>query len=66
MPDKKKDYMDYDFNEFRQQMAAATFFLKEMNEAATYMRWQWETDEAWEEFEKEMNIAKGWLSSWCG
>jgi hypothetical protein len=56
----------YDFEEFKKQMSETTDLLKKMNEAATYMRWQHETDEGWEKFEKEMYIARGWLSSWCG
>jgi hypothetical protein len=67
MSDKKeKSYMDYDFNEFRKQMAEATDLLKKMNEAANYMRWQYEMDEVMKEFEKEVSDASGWLSSWCG
>jgi hypothetical protein len=67
MSDKKeKSYMDYDFNEFRKQMAEATGLLKKMNEAANYMRWQYEMDEVMKEFEREVSDASGWLSSWCG
>jgi hypothetical protein len=63
---KEKSYMDYDFAEFKEQMSQATALLKEMNEAANYMRWQYEMDDAFKEFEKEMHDASGWLSSWCG
>lgn len=63
--EKEKSYLDYDFEKFRKQMNDATALLKQMNEAATYMRWQYETDEAWKDFEREMSIAEGWLSSWC-
>lgn len=62
-----KSYLDYDWDEFRKQMAEVTANLKKMNEAANYMRWQHEMDEAFQEFEKEMNeAANGWLASWCG
>lgn len=60
------DFLTYDFDEFKQRMEEATKLLKQMNEAATYMRWQWEMDEAMKEFEREVAIAGGWLSSWCG
>ena len=63
---KEKSYMDYDFNKFREQMAEATVLLKKMNEAANYMRWQYEMDEVMKEFEREVSDASGWLSSWCG
>ncbi len=62
----KKDYLYYEFEEFKQQMAEATALLKKMNEAAEYMRWQYEMDEVMKEFEKEVERADGWLSSWCG
>ena len=62
----KKDYLYYEFEEFKQQMAEATALLKKMNEAATYMRWQYEMDEVMKEFEREVDTANGWLSSWCG
>lgn len=64
--EKEKSYLDYDFEEFRRQMAEATALLKKMNEAATYMRWQYEMDDAFKEFEREVDVAGGWLSSWCG
>lgn len=63
---KEKSYLDYDFHTFREQMAEATALLKKMNEAANYMRWQYEMDEAFKEFEREVADASGWLSSWCG
>lgn len=63
---KEKSYLDYDFNLFLRQMGRATQVLKEINEAATYMRWQYPQDEVMKEFEKEIDIASGWLSSWCG
>lgn len=67
MSDKKeKSYMDYDFAEFLTQMAEATALLKKMNEAATYMRWQYEMNDVMKEFEREVDTAGGWLSSWCG
>lgn len=67
MSDKKeKSYLDYDFKTFKAQMSEATKLLKEMNEAATYMRWQYEMDEVMKEFEREVDTANGWLSSWCG
>lgn len=56
----------YDFEEFKKQMAEATKILKKMNEAAHYMRWQHEMDEVMKEFEREVDSASGWLSSWCG
>jgi hypothetical protein len=62
----EKSYMDYDFNEFKKQMAEVTANLKKMNEAANYMRWQYEMDEAFKEFEREVADASGWLASWCG
>lgn len=61
-----KSYLDYDYEEFRKQMAEVTANLKKMNEAAEYMRWQYEMDEAFKEFEREVQAASGWLSSWCG
>lgn len=63
-----KDWIGYEWDEFRAQMAEATATLKKMNEAANAMRWQYdvENDEVWEEFTRELNDAKGWLSSWCG
>ena len=61
-----KSYIDYDWDEFRKQMAEVTATLKKMNEAANYMRWQYEMDEAFKEFEREVQDASGWLSSWCG
>lgn len=64
--EKKKSYLDYDFKTFKSQMAEVTQTLKEMNEAAEYMRWQYEMDEVFKEFEKEVDRANGWLSSWCG
>lgn len=65
--EKKKSYLDYDFAEFLTQMSEATKILKQMNEAATAMRWQYnmEDDAAWAEFKRELNITDGWLSSWC-
>ncbi len=67
MSDKKeKSYLDYDFKTFKAQMSEATKLLKEMNEAATYMRWQYEMDEVMKEFEREVDTVNGWLSSWCG
>jgi hypothetical protein len=63
---KEKSYMDYDFETFKAQMEEATALLKKMNEAATYMRWQYEMDEVMKEFEREVSTAGGWLSSWCG
>ena len=62
----KKDYLYYEFETFKAQMAEATALLKKMNEAANYMRWQYEMDETMKEFEREVNDASGWLSSWCG
>jgi hypothetical protein len=62
----KKDYLYYEFDEFKKQMEEATALLKKMNEAAEYMRWQYEMDEVMKEFEKEIQRADGWLSSWCG
>ena len=62
----EKSYMDFNFEDFKQQMAEATSLLSKMNEAATYMRWQYEMDEVMEAFKKEVEIANGWLSSWCG
>lgn len=56
----------YEWAEFRQQMAEVTAKLKQMNKAANYMRWQYEMDEAFKEFEREVQDASGWLSSWCG
>jgi len=61
-----KDYLYYEFEEFKKQMAEATALLKKMNEAANYMRWQYEMDETMKEFEREVADASGWLSSWCG
>lgn len=63
----EKDYLSYEWDEFREQMAQATATLRKMNEAANAMRWQYnmENDEAWAEFKRELNDAKGWLSSWC-
>jgi hypothetical protein len=63
---KEKSYLDYDFAEFLTQMAEATALLKKMNEAANYMRWQYEMNDVMKEFEKEVDNASGWLSSWCG
>jgi len=60
------DYKYYEWAEFREQMADVTAKLKKMNEAANYMRWQYEMDEAFKEFEREVQDASGWLSSWCG
>jgi len=56
----------YDYVEFRRQMAEVTATLRKMNQAANYMRWQYEMDEAFEAFKKEVEDASGWLSSWCG
>lgn len=64
--EKEKSYMDYDFATFKEQMEEATAILKKMNEAANYMRWQYEMDEVMKEFEREVADANGWLSSWCG
>jgi len=60
------DDLYYEFDEFKEQMAEATALLKKMNQAANYMRWQYEMDEVMKEFEKEVADASGWLSSWCG
>lgn len=65
MEDRPK-YLDYDFHTFKEQMKEATATLKKMNEAAEYMRWQYEMDEVMKEFEKEVDRAGGWLASWCG
>lgn len=59
------DYISYDFEEFKKQMAEATALLKKMNEANLHMRWQYPMDEVFEEFQSELNTAEGWLSSWC-
>lgn len=63
---EKDDLGYYDWTEFREQMAEVTAKLKEMNVAANRMRWQYEMDEAFKEFEREIQEASGWLSSWCG
>jgi hypothetical protein len=60
------DDLYYDWEQFRKEMAEATSLLKKINMAANYMRWQYEMDEAMQEFEKEVQCASGWLSSWCG
>ena len=62
----KKDYLYYEFEEFKKQMEEATALLTKMNEAANYMRWQYEMDETMKAFEREVQDASGWLSSWCG
>lgn len=62
----EKSYLDYDFYTFKEQMKEATEILKKMNEAANYMRWQYEMDEVMKEFNNEVQTASGWLSSWCG
>ena len=64
--EKEKSYLDYDFETFKRQMNEATALLKKMSEAVNYMRWQYEMDEDFKEFEKEIQDASGWLSSWCG
>lgn len=64
--EKEKSYLDYDFATFKEQMEEATALLKKMNEAANFMRWQYEMDETMKEFEREVADASGWLSSWCG
>lgn len=56
----------YDFSEFMRQMREATDILKKMRVAAQRMRWQYEMDSVFKEFESELDDAKGWLSSWCG
>ena len=66
MSDEHPKWLDYDFHTFKKQMEEATATLKKMNEAATYMRWQYEMDEVFKEFEKEVQTASGWLASWCG
>jgi len=68
MSTNEKDYLSYEWDEFRDQMRQATKLLAKMNEAANAMRWQYpiEDDTAWEEFVRELYDAKGWLSSWCG
>ncbi len=63
--EKEKSFICYDFETFRAQMAEATKLLNKMNEAATAMRWQYETDKEWDDFARELSIADGWLSSWC-
>lgn len=60
------DDLYYEFETFKAQMAEATALLKKMNQAANYMRWQYEMDEVMKEFEREIADASGWLSSWCG
>ena len=60
------DDLYYEFDKFKEQMAEATALLKKMNEAANFMRWQYEMDEVMKEFEREIADASGWLSSWCG
>jgi len=64
----EKDFLTYEWDEFRERMAEATTTLRKMNEAAIAMRWQYdmENDEAWNEFKRELSDAQGWLSSWCG
>jgi len=59
------DDLYYEFETFKAQMAEATALLKKMNQAANYMRWQYEMDEVMKEFEREIADASGWLSSWC-
>ena len=67
MSDKKeKSVLDYDFETFKQQMIEATELLKEMNGAATYMRWQYNMEQELSAFQKEVDIASGWINSWCG
>lgn len=63
--EKAKSFLDYDYDTFRKQMSEATKLLKEMNEAAIAMRWQYETDKEWDQFVRELSVADGWLSSWC-
>ena len=63
---KEKSYLDYEWEDFRAQMEEATDLLRKMNEAANYMRWQYEKDFVFKAFEKEMYDAQGWVSSWCG
>lgn len=65
MSDKEKSYLDYEYETFRKQMSEATALLKEMNEAANYMRWQNKMDDDFKDFENEIQNASGWLSSWC-
>lgn len=55
----------YDFNVFKQQLETATELLKEMNEAATYMRWQYDLEKELEAFKHEVDVADGWIQSWC-
>lgn len=66
IPVVERTYLDYDFNEFRKQMAETTALLNKMKRSVHHMRWQYEMDEAFKEFEREVSDASGWLSSWCG
>jgi hypothetical protein len=66
MSDLDKEFVYYEFHEFKEKMAQVTDLLKQMNVMANRMRWQYEMDEAFKEFEREIQDASGWLSSWCG
>ena len=66
MSDLDKEFTYYEFSEFKEKMKSATALLKQMNIMANHMRWQYEMDEAMKEFEREVQDASGWLSSWCG
>jgi hypothetical protein len=66
MSDLDKEFTYYEFSDFKEKMKQATALLKQMNVMANHMRWQYEMDEAMKEFEREVQDASGWLSSWCG
>jgi hypothetical protein len=66
MSDLDNEFVYYEFSEFKEKMEQATALLKQMNVMANHMRWQYEMDEVMKEFEREVQDASGWLSSWCG
>lgn len=63
--EKVMNRIDFEFDEFMKLMRETTEKLKKMNEAQAYMRWQFGDPPEYEAFVKEMDEAKGWVSSHC-
>lgn len=57
--------INMEFEDFIILMKEVTKNLKKMNEAQTYMSWQFGEPEEYTSFAEEMSKADGWISSHC-
>lgn len=57
--------MDMEFEQFKELMKQTTENLKKMNQAQSYMRWQFGSPEWYKEFVSALYEAEGWTNSHC-